>query len=163
MTKQLLLILGSFLIFSCCFGQDTTNNANASIFQLMMTEMKDFKIDTSEVPDDKTTRKIRELRALKGVFNINEAISFKLEEDRSKKEKSPEELQKLADYMQNGRGKALLDNAITWIYRREFTYPELKALVKFYKTSAGQKVAGRFPLIMLKSLAAAQVIVEGRK
>jgi hypothetical protein len=163
MTKQLLLLLGSVFILSCCFGQDTTNKANASIFELMMTEMKDFKIDTSDVPDDKTTRKIRELRALKGVFNIDEAISFKLEEDRSKKEKSPQELQKLADYIQSGRGKVLLDNAITWIYRREFTYPELKGLVKFYKTSAGQKVAERFPLVMLKSLAAAQVIVEGRK
>jgi hypothetical protein len=163
MLKQLLLLLISVVLLSCCFGQDTTRNANASIFQLMMTEMKDFKIDTSDVPDDKTTKMIRELRALKGVFNINEAISFKLEEDRSKKEKSPEEIQKLADYIQNGRGKVLLDNAITWIYRREFTYPELKALVKFYKTSAGQKMAERFPLIMLKSLAAAQMIVEGRK
>lgn len=163
MLKQVLLLLVSFLLLSCCFGQDTTNNASASIFELMMTEMKDFKIDTSDVPEDKTTRKIRELRALRGVFNINEAISFKLEEDRSKKEKSPEELQKLADYIQKGRGKVLLDNAITWIYRKEFTYPELKALVKFYKTSAGQKVADRFPLVMLKSLAAAQMIVEGRR
>lgn len=125
--------------------------------------MKDFKIDTSDVPEDKVTRKIRELKALKGVFNVNGAIAFKLEEEKSKKEKSPEEIKQLADYIQNGRGKALLDNAIIWIFRKEFTYPELKALVKFYKTSAGQKMAVRFPFIMLKSLAAAQMIVEGRK
>lgn len=160
MVKHFLLLLVSSLLLSCCFGQDTTQN---EITVELMREMKDFKIDTSDVPEDKVTRKIRELTALKGVFNVNGAIAFKLEEDRSKKEKSPEEIQKLADYIQNGRGKVLLDNAIIWIFRKEFTYPELKALVKFYKTSAGQKMAVRFPFIMLKSLAAAQMIVEGRR
>jgi hypothetical protein len=44
------------------------------------------------------------------------------------------------------------------IYRQHFTYNELKQLVRFYKTSAGKKMAKDFPLIMMKSLIAAQII-----
>jgi uncharacterized protein len=47
---------------------------------------------------------------------------------------------------------------VTRIYREEFTYGELEKLVKFYKTSAGQKLSQRFPVVMLKSLAAAEMI-----
>lgn len=162
MTKHFFLLLCSFFVLSACLAQNKTLLDSAAVLQLM-TELKDFRIDTSKVPDDKITRKIRELRELKGVFYVDRAIAFKLEEDRSKKEKSPEELQRMADYIQKGRGKELLDNAMIWIYRNEFTYPELKDLVKFYKTSAGKKMGERFPFIMLKSLAAAQMIVEGKR
>ena len=35
---------------------------------------------------------------------------------------------------------------------------ELKQLTKFYKTSAGKKMASQFPIVMLQSLAAGEGI-----
>ena len=83
--------------------------------------MQTFRLDTTEVPNDKTTRMILELRELKGGFNIREAIVFKLEEDRQKGDLARPEVEKFAAFIQDGEGKRRLDNAITWIYRRHFT------------------------------------------
>jgi len=44
------------------------------------------------------------------------------------------------------------------IYRDHFTYGELKQLLRFYKTNAGQKLATDFPIIMLQTLVAAEQI-----
>ena len=73
---------------------------------------------------------------------------------------SQAELDKVAIFFKSGNGKKWLDNAITWIYRNHFTYSELKKLVKFYKTPAGQKMATELPLIMVKSLKAGEMIKE---
>lgn len=129
-----------------------------SMFEKITKEVGSYKPDTTAVPNDKITKKIIELRALKGGFNINEAIAFKLEEDKLKAEMPAEDLKKLADFFQTGSGKVWLDSALIRIYREHFTYQELKQLVKFYKTSAGQKMAGDFPVIMLQSFAAAEMI-----
>lgn len=122
--------------------------------------MSAYKPDTTPPPADKITQKIVELRKLRGGFNINEALAFKMEEDRQKGELPADVQKKLADYFTTGNGKRWLDNAVIWIYRNRFTYDELKSLVKFYKTSAGQKMASDFPVIMLESLAAGQMLKE---
>jgi len=101
-----------------------------------------------------------QLRNLRGGFKINEAIDFKIEEDRQKNETSKTEMDKLSDFFKSGNGKRWLDNAVIWIYRSYFTYKELKQLVKFYKTSAGQKMATNFPIIMMQSLKAAEMIKD---
>jgi len=144
------------------FSQGDTNSTknNSAIFEKIGKSVKEFKLDTTMAPDDKITRKIIELRNLRGGFNINEAINFKIEEDRQKNETPKAELDKLSEYFNKGAGKKRLDNAITWIYRRNFTYKELKQLVKFYKTSAGQKMASEFPVIMLQSLRAGEMIKD---
>jgi len=137
-----------------------TNTAAADIFKRITSAIKDFKPDTTAPPDDKITKKIIELRNLKGGFNINEAIDFKIAEDRQKGELPSAELDKLSTFFKTGNGRKWLDNAVVWIYRRHFTYDELKQLVKFYKTSAGQKMAAEFPVIMMQSLAAAEMIKD---
>ncbi len=129
-----------------------------NIFEKITNTMATFKPDTSQVVEDKLTAKIRELRNVRGGFNINEAINFKLEEDRRKGDLSEEKMQQLSFYFNEGDGKRRLDNAVTHIYRNHFTYAELKSLVRFYKSSAGQKLSANFPLIMLQSLAAAEMI-----
>jgi uncharacterized protein len=134
--------------------------ADPGIFDRISRAVGDYRLDTTRVPDDKTTRAIIQLRKLKGGFNINESIAYKIREDELKKEKPPELLDRLRQSFENGDGKRWLDNAIIHIYREAFTYRELKKLVKFYKTSAGQKLAIDFPLIMMKSLMAAQQIQE---
>ncbi len=154
MKKQFCLLALLFLsVFS--FGQQT---GAPSIFDRITAEMKEFRPDTSAVPDDKITRRIMELRALRGGFNIDEAIQFKLAEEAAKGEVPKDQMDKLTKEFTTGHGKQLLDNAVTWIYRRAFTYKELKHLVRFYKTPAGQKMAADFPIIMLQSLAAAELI-----
>jgi hypothetical protein len=120
--------------------------------------MKEYVPDTSDVPADKITATINKLRSLKGGFNINDAVEFKLRESIQENEGSKEQLLELSRSFQNGRGKRWLDNAVTWIYRKHFTFAELKAMVKFYKTPAGQKMASEFPFVMLNSLAAAETI-----
>jgi len=120
-------------------AQNTVSLNKVSTFERIAAEVKQYKVDTSAVPDDKTTQLIVKLRELRGGFNINEAIEFKLQEEMQKKEKPMAELQKAVDYFKTGVGKTKLDNAIIWIYRNTFTYQELKDLVKFYQSTAGQK------------------------
>ncbi|WP_462248759.1 DUF2059 domain-containing protein [Ferruginibacter sp.] len=149
------------LTFTGYSQADTVANKMASgIYQRIEKNMKEFQLDTTAAPDDKTTKKIIELRNLRGGFNINEAIDFKIQEDRQKNEIPTAELDKVSIFFKSGDGKKWLDNAMVWIYRRQFTYGELKQLVKFYKTSAGQKMATNFPVVMMQSLRAAEMIKE---
>ena len=94
------------------------------------------------------------------IFDANNTKEFKIEEDRQKNEVPKAELDKVSMFLKSGNGKRWLDNAMIWIYRNHFTYSELKKLVKFYKTSAGQKMATELPLIMVKSLKAGEMIKE---
>jgi len=131
-----------------------------SVFNTITKAVQAYKPDTSAAPDDKITRKIIALRNLKGGFNINEAIDFKMEEERQKNDLTPNDFALLSTFFKTGHGKRWLDNAIIHIYRDNFTYKELKQLIKFYNTSVGQKMATNFPVIMLQSLAVAQMIKD---
>ena len=137
-------------------AQDSLGSSD--MFQRISAELQAFKIDTSAVPEDETTSLIRKLRTLKGVFNINEAIAFKLEEEEKEKKSSKENLDKIRQSMLQGQAKKWLDNAVIHIYRQHFNRKELRQLIKFYNSSAGKKLATQFPFIMMKSLLAAQTI-----
>lgn len=152
------LLLLAVLLASTAWAQ--TDTTGQDIFKRIINQMQSYRLDTSAVPDDKITRTIRELRELRGGFNIQEAIAFKLAEDRQNGEVPKAALDQFATFIQQGDGKRWLDNAVMWIYRRHFTYKELRQLVKFYRTSAGQKMATDFPILMLQSLRAAEMIKE---
>ena len=157
--KSSLSFFAIFLVFHVFAQVNTGEKKNAlSIFERIAKSVKDYKIDTTNAPDDKITRKIIELRRLRGGFNINEVVDFKLEEDRQKKEIPVEELDRLSQFFKTGNGKKWLDNSAIWIYRQHFSYKDLRQLVRFYKTSAGQKMADDFPIVMMQSLAAAEMI-----
>jgi len=155
----------SFLLlfaFMATAQNDTASIADYSaVFERITGQVANYKPDTSLAPNDKTTRKIQQLRALRGGFNIQEAVGFMLEEERRKGEKPEAQLDQLSAFFTLGNGHRWLNNAAIWIYRNHFTYKELKQLVKFYKTSAGKKMADDFPVIVLKSLAAAEAIRKG--
>jgi uncharacterized protein len=126
-----------------------------------MKAVSEYKFDSTAAPDDKITKEINKLRQLRGGFNINEAIQFKLEEDLKNKNLTDSSYRELKDYFFVGRGKQLLDNAVVWIYRKHFTYKELKQLTKFYQSAAGQKMAtDYFPIIMLETLAAGERVKQ---
>lgn len=133
-------------------------NQKPEIFQKISSTVKDFKVNTSAVPEDQFTREIRKLRVMKGGFNINEAILFKIGEDQQKGDLNKEEAEKLEKFFSTGKGKTELDNAVIWIYRDLFTITEIRKLTQFYKSSAGQKLSQNFPLIMVESLKAAEEI-----
>jgi hypothetical protein len=157
---KLTVIFCLFTFFGIAQNDTINNQGLSSIFDRIATGVKDFQLDTTSAPNDKITNTIIELRSLRGGFNINEAVDYKIQEDRQKKEIPKEELDKLETFFKTGNGKRWLDNATIWIYRQHFTYKELKRLVKFYKTSAGQKMATDFPVIMMQSLRAAELIKD---
>ena len=160
MIKNHYLLLGFIFLSVNSIAQMDTASKNKALGGLakIVNEVKEFKPDTSNVPDDRITRKIIQLRSLKGGFNINSVLDYKLQEEETKKEMPDSILTALKEQFQNGKGNRWLNNAIIWIYRREFTYKELKQLVKFFKTSAGQKLSESFPAVILKSLMSAEVI-----
>ena len=53
-----------------------------------------------------------------------------------------------------------MNNAVIWIYRKQFTVKEINQLIRFYKSSAGQKMAEKFPILMIQSLKAGEEIKE---
>lgn len=145
------------LFFLLRLQAQTDSSAMAGIFDRLTNEMKSFKVDTSDVPQDKLTRAIIEFRQLRGGFNINEAIKYKMEEEEKKNPGNPQAAY-LRQQFENGDARRWLDNATIHIYRDEFTYREMKKLIKFYKTSAGQKLAMALPETMLKTTAATEYI-----
>jgi hypothetical protein len=151
------------LVFLSSFrmAAQTDSAKTLNVFEKIIQQVKNYQIDTLPPPEDKITQKIRELRSLRGGFNINEVIQFKIGEEEQEKKTPPATLDYLKKQFAEGRGRQLLDNATIWIYRQFFDYKELKTLVRFYKTSAGKKLASNYPYILLESLTAAQVIHDG--
>ena len=152
MMKNIYFTLFCFVIFHTSRAQSDTSSALNNPIVKILNEVKSYQIDTSAVPEDKLTRKIRELRSLRNGFNINELIDYKLNEDQNKKDSSASKA--LKEQFTKGNGKRWMDNSVIWIYRRQFSYNEVKKMVKFYRTSAGRKMADAFPVVVLESLMA---------
>ena len=146
-----------------CLNFVVAQNQKDGVFEKITATLKDFKVNTTAVPEDQLTREIRKLRETKGGFNINEAISFKIGEDLTKGDLTQLESEKLDQFFKSGKGKSDLDNAVIWIYRDLFTTSEVRKLTKFYKSSAGQKLSENFPIVMLESLKAAEGIMKTNK
>ena len=155
--KKITILL--FLFFTV-WSQAQNDKSSTPIFEKIASEMKEFKLDTTAVPNDKLSKRIEKLRSLKGGFNINEAIEFKIAEERSKENAPTEELDKIEAFFKTGNGKKWLNNAVIWIYRKQFTLKEINQLIRFYESSAGQKMAEKFPILMLQSLKAGEEIKE---
>ncbi len=156
--KPALLLLLFLAVAMPALAQNTP--VDPDIFNKITAAAKEYVPDTSAAPNDKLTRKIMEFRNLKGGFNINEAVLFKFQEEEAKATDAAakEAVQKMKDAFFNGNAKHWLNNAIIHIYRTQFTYKEMRQLVKFYRTPAGQKMATQLPVIIVKSLAAAEMI-----
>ena len=139
--------------------KDTTvNSESTNEIMKIVNEVKSYKPDTSDVPNDKLTRKIKEFRDRKGGFNINTVMDYKIQEDLGKNDLSKENGMKLKEEFTSGRARRLLDNAIIWLYRKTFTYKEMKKLTRFYNSTAGQKYSDFFMPMLLKSVVAAETI-----
>lgn len=149
-------LLAIMLSLSCAAQKDSAGTG--SVFDRITKEVTAYMVDTTAVPEDKITQTIRELRSLRGGFNIQEAIAFKLDEEAHKGEMPRERIDFLREAFRTGKGREWLDNAVIRIYREHFSYKELRQLVRFYRTPAGQKLATDFPSIMLMTLKAGEFI-----
>lgn len=157
-------LINLFIVLLCATSvaaRDIDTTKKLSTFDRISLELEAYKPDTSTPPNDRSTQTIREIMSMRGGFNINEAIEYKLQEDRARGDIAEVDLNRLALYLQSGEGRRQLDNAVIWIYRNTFNLKELQQIKSFYATSAGQKMADRFPVLMLKSLAAAQLLKDG--
>lgn len=151
------------LLFILVLQLGFSQHKEETIYNRITTEMQNFVIDTTTVPNDMLSKKIRELRDLKGGFNINEAMDYKIIEALQKKEISQVEYDNLKKYLTTGNGKKWIDNSMIWIYRKKFNYKEIKQLIRFYKTSAGKNMAINSPIIIVQSIKSAEAILENYK
>ncbi len=156
--RALFLLSSSLLLLTSATAQQPPAIMDTTVFSRIARSIADYKVDTTTPPNDGITKAILELRSLRGGFNISEAILFKIEEDASKKDITVEQAAGLRQYFSAGNGKRWLDNAVIWIYRSQFTHKQLKGLVKFYRSDAGQKMADVFPIVMVQTLAAAEKV-----
>lgn len=158
--KMTILVLAGLLCALCTIAQQVSaqEQGKQNAFTKISQQVSAYTPDTSAVPEDRMTRAIVKLRSLRGGFNINEAIEFKIGEERTKREMPEQQIDALSDYLTKGRGKRLLDNAVIHIYRNTYTYRELKRMIRFYKSAAGRKTAETFPVVMLESLAAGEFV-----
>lgn len=160
--RYLLFLVLSCIIFTAASAQKDSVSM-PPVFARIASEMQNFVPDTTAAPDDKITKKIIEIRQLRGGFNVNEAIEYKLQEDRQKGDITQEQFDKMFAFFASGNGRKWLDNAVIWIYRKHFTYSELKQMAKFYRTDAGKKMNNDFPVILLQSMKAAELIMGPKK
>lgn len=152
-------LLGCLLCVNVHAQNHVTQKENVPAFMQRVTkEISEFKIDTTTVPNDKITRKIEELRKYRGNFNVNTLVDFMLQQEKNSHKIPEASYNKAYNFFKNGDGARWLHNAVIWIYRKHFTYKELKAMTRFYKSSAGQKWASEFPIVAIQNFLAAQQI-----
>ena len=152
------------LIVICCFYSFAFSQKNETDeFKRISESVKNFEVDTTAVPDDKLSEKISEFRKLRGGFNIQAAMDYKIDEAREKNELSQTEYEDLKKFIDEGDGYKWMNNAVIWMYRKNFTVRDMNKLIKFYKSTTGKKMATQFPIVMLQSAKAAEIISEKYK
>ena len=161
MTRLIPPILSLFF-FSTARSQNIQpdTSGKGQVYERIMQAMAGFTPDTSAPPEDRLTRKIRKLRQLRGGFNINEMLEFKLAEERQKKEKPAAHINSLSDFFSQGNGKRWLDHAAIWIYRKQYNYRDIKRMVRYYRSATGQKSADLFPVIMVQLILTAETLTK---
>lgn len=120
-----------------------------------------LKLDTTSVPNDRLTQKIRELRNEKQGLSIETIIKLKIEEERQNDKEHPKEyFDKLFTEVTAGKTGKLIDNCVINLYRRTFTEEEIEQLIAFYKTPAGKKMDNEFLIILVESAKDAEQLLK---
>ena len=114
-----------------CFSQIDT----AFISKLKSLDTANIlMIDTSDVPNDGITNKIRQLRKEKTGLSLETLMYIKITEEQQKDTKRPREFyDRLRTEISSGHTSKLLDNCFVNIYRRTFTEAEIDAYCTFIK------------------------------
>ena len=141
-----------------CFSQIDT----AFISKLKSLDTANIlKIDTSTVPEDALTQKIRALRKEKTGLSLETLMFIKISEEQQKSTKRPGDFyDRLKVEISSGHTSKLLDNCFVNIYRRTFTESEIDDLLHFYQTSAGKKFEREFLPLLVESAKAAEQLLQ---
>jgi len=120
-----------------------------------------LKLDTSAVPDDALTQKIKALRKEKTGLSLETIMLIKISEEQQKDNKRPHDFyDRLKAEISSGHTSKLLDNCFVNIYRRTFTESEIDDLLHFYQTSAGKKFEREFLPLLVESAKAAEQLLK---
>ena len=120
-----------------------------------------LRSDTLAVPNDSFTGKIKELRREQKGLTLEAIIRLKIAEEQQKDTmRSKEYYNKLLEEITTGKTGKLLENSVINIYRRSFTESEVDELIRFYKTSAGQKMNTEYLLLLVQSVKDAEQLLK---
>ena len=148
--RSLLFLILFFILFTSPLYSQFDSSSLARLKSL--DTMNILKLDTSEVPNDSFTQKIRELRKEKSGLSIESILQIKIMEEKQKDTtRSKDFYAKLQNELTMGRTSKLIENCMINIYRRSFTEEEVEDLVRFYKTSAGKKMDKEFLFLLVES------------
>ena len=155
--KVVLFVLSIF-IYCRCYSQIDS----VLIKRIKALDTADLvKTDTVSVPNDSFSKKVRELRSEQKGLTLETILRLKIAEEQQKDTAHSKEFyQKLTDEITTGRTAKLLDNSVINIYRRTFTETELDELIRFYKTSAGQKMNTEYLLLLVQSVKDAEQLLK---
>jgi len=120
-----------------------------------------LRSDTLSVPDDSFTNKIKLLRSEEKGLTIETILRLKISEEQQKDTAHSKEFyKKLLAEITTGKTGKLLENSMINLYRRSFTEEEVDDLIKFYKTSAGQKMNKEHLLLLVQSVKDAEQLLK---
>jgi|GEM_PF-573500 hypothetical protein len=143
--KNLILLFGLFIFTGISSAQNDTSGV--TIFQSLFGTNR-FIIDSSAVPEDPLTQKIRVLRSERGPINFENVIKFTIRDQQSKDTTRPKEYyDKFLEECQTGNAHRNIENVLINLYRQCFTEEEVDQLVEFYKSTAGKKMFKDFLLL----------------
>ncbi|MEO8110511.1 MAG: DUF2059 domain-containing protein [Ginsengibacter sp.] len=120
-----------------------------------------LRLDTTTVPDDALTTKIKELRKEKSGLTLETILKIKITEEQQKDTSHTKAFyDALLNDVTKGRTSKLIENSLVNLYRRTFTESEIDDLIKFYKTPAGKKMDKEYILLMVESLKDAEQLIK---
>ena len=160
MTKKSIFILLIGLFLLSCISSAQNDTIGISAIQLLLDSTR-FRIDTSAVPEDAFTQKIRELRSVRGPINFDNVIKSAILDKQTNDTTRPKVFyDKLLEDCQSGNTHRIIENLLINLYRQCFTEEEVELLVEFYKSSVGKKMHREFLLLTATAGNAIQNIVK---
>ncbi len=154
-----ILTLALFLFFFQAAFSQIDSSFIAKIKSLDTADV--LKIDTSAVPDDIFTKKIKQLRNERSGLTIEAIIKLKLTEEQQKDTAHTKAFySQLQEELTTGHTGKLLDNSLVNLYRRSYTEKEIDDLIAFYKTSAGKKMDKEFFIVLVESVKDAEQLIK---
>ena len=153
------------VFFFICLALSATSFSQVDTAFLLeiksLDTLNSLRLDTTSVPNDMLTRKIKELRKEKNGIDLETMIFIKLKEQQEKDTiHNADYYQLLTNEITSGHTGLLIENCVINLYRNTFSLTEIKDLIAFYKTSAGKKMNKEFILLVLRSAKDAELLLN---
>ena len=158
--KNVIILFIGLCLFTLRTSAQTNSNGMPAAFQSLIGDLK-LKVDTTTPAEDSLTKKIRILRAERGLISFDTIIKYQIESQKSNDNKRPKEFYlSLLGECQHGNAYHLIEHILINLYRQCFTEKEVDQLVEFYKTSVGKRLMVDILMITATAEPAIQQIVK---